>query len=141
MWYQSLNESLQIGLWRCVGFLIQEYQKMEFQMVEFLVMVSWSSDLLVVVFLVEEFLVEVIVDVEFLVEEFLFVESVVAEFLVVVESLDFVVRERKNLDQINQYQTELWQVLVGHVQDLDFERWSEVHSENDLEFHMDQSLC
>ena len=98
-------------------------------------------------FLVEEFLVEVIVDEEFLVEEFLFVESVVAEFMVWyqslyflgVENLDFVVREWKSLGQINQYQTELWQVLVGFVQDLDFEIGSEFHS--DLEFLMDQTLC
>ena len=56
-----------------------------------------------------------------------------------VEDLDFVVWELKGLGQMNQYQTELWQVLVGFVQDLDYEKGSEFHS--DLEFLMDQTLC
>ena len=116
LWYQNLKESLQIGLWQHVGFLIQEYHKMDFQKVEFLVVVSWGSNLLVeeiVVeyFLVVEFLVEVSVDVEFM---------VIAECLDFhgVVHLDFLVRERKNLDQC---QTELWQVWVDDVLGLDFE--------------------
>ena len=56
-----------------------------------------------------------------------------------VENLDFMVRELKSLGQMNQYQTELWQVLVGFVQDLDYEKGSEFHS--GLEFLMDQTLC
>ena len=64
---------------------------MDFQKVQFRVVVSWVSNLLVeeiVVeyFLVVEFLVEVIMDVEFLVEE----------FLVVIECLDFLGVESLN---------------------------------------------
>ena len=117
-----MNEVLQIGLLKHGEVLVHGYQKIDSQKVE----------LLVVVFQVEKFLVEVIVVVKFLVEaivneEFLFVESVVAEFLVWyqsldfqgVEGLDFVVWELKSLGQMSQYQTELWQVLVEFVQDLD----------------------
>ena len=56
-------------------------------------------------------------------EEYLVMEREVVEYLVWyqsldfqgVENLDFMVRELKSLGQMNQYQTELWQVLVEFV--------------------------
>ena len=80
-------------------------------------------------------------------EEYLVMEREVVEYLVWyqsldyqgVEDLDFVVRGLKGLGQMNQYQTELWQVLVEFVQGLDYEKGGEFHS--DLEFLMDQTLC
>ena len=78
---------------------------------------------------VVDFLVEESVVVEFLVVveclDFLLVECL--DFLVVVECLDFLVvveflvLERKNLDQTVQFQIELWQVLVDDVLGLDFD--------------------
>ena len=68
-------------------------------------------------------------------------ESVVMDFLVVVECLDFLVLERKSLNQTVQCQIELWQVLVDDVLDLDFDWGSEVHSKSFQELQMGQILC
>ena len=107
--------------------LVHGYQRIDSQKVELLVVVVQ---------------VKVMVD-----EEYLVVEREVVEFLVWyqsldfqgVKNLDFVVRELKSLGQMNQYQIELWQVLVEFVQGLDYEKGKEFHS--DLEFLMDQTLC
>ena len=78
-------------------------------------------------------LLVVVVQVKVMVdEEYLVVEREVVEYLVVehllqfrsldyqgFEDLDFMVWELKCLGQKSQYQTELWQVLVEFVQDLD----------------------
>ena len=105
--YHNLNEVLQIGLLKHGDVLVHGYQRIDSQKVELLVVVVQ---------------VEVMVD-----EEYLVVEREVVEYLVWYQSLDyqgvkdldFVVRELKGLGQMNQYQTELWQVLVEFVQDLD----------------------
>ena len=65
----------------------------------------------------------------------------VVDFLVVVESLDFLVLERKSLNQRVQCQIELWQVLVDDVLDLDFDWGTEVHSKSFQELQMGQTLC
>ena len=94
---------------------------------------------MVVKFLVEKFLVDVFLVEVNLDEEFMFVERVVAELLMWYQSLDFVVQELKSLGQMNQYQTELWQVLVEFVQGFDYEKGSEFHL--DLEILMDHTIC